>query len=527
MSLVFGSAPSSSSQTRAIAASINFFAERSDALPYGQEALKRLGGVVKVADDGKGNGIDDFPEERIVIPVGITPQTLKNYTLYDILGLGGDLGDSAHSEVIKKAYHKAVLIYHPDKVQHKRPDGKEDRSVFLKVQEAFNVLSNETKRRAYDSQLPFDETVPSEEKIQKGIAKGAYKFFKMYDPVFKRNARFAVKKPVPELGDMNTPINDVYRFYEYWINYESWRDFTGVNAEHKIDDAMSRDEKRYYMKENEAQAKKLKKKEMNRIIGMVMLAEKYDPRITADKEKKRLAKEAEKEAKEADVKNRAELDAASKAWAQKEEDEAKAREGAPLTKADKEKLKKNESKARNTFRKLLRTSATLGHGSGEYGIVSEQDVEILCGNCSLDEVNLMNNALGGEPAVKDSALYTAGGAGDVLAMLERMKEKANQGVDDERIAKEAKRRETLEAAVTKKKSAPAPGTVVPDRDWTAEELAVISNALLRYPASTANRWVLITNYVNDKILPADGVPPAVMSVSQDEILRAAYKLRNP
>ena len=46
--------------------------------------------------------------------------------------------------------------------------------------------------------------------------------------------------------------SQVYRFYDYWINFESWRDFTGVGAEHKIDDAMSRDEKRYYAKENEA-----------------------------------------------------------------------------------------------------------------------------------------------------------------------------------------------------------------------------------------------------------------------------------
>ena len=82
-------------------------------------------------------------------------------------------------QVIKKAYHKAVLVYHPDKVQHKTDKGKEDRSVFLKVQEAFNVLSNETKRRAYDSQMPFDETVPSEEKVLKALAKGPYKFFKV------------------------------------------------------------------------------------------------------------------------------------------------------------------------------------------------------------------------------------------------------------------------------------------------------------------------------------------------------------
>ena len=138
-----------------------------------------------------------------------------------------------------------MLVYHPDKVQHMTAAGKEDRSVFLKVQEAFNVLSNETKRRAYDSQMPFDETTPTEDKVLKALAKGPSRFFKLHDPVFKRNARFAVKKPVPEIGDETTPMSEVYRFYEYWINFESWRDFTGVGAEHKVDDTMSRDERRY------------------------------------------------------------------------------------------------------------------------------------------------------------------------------------------------------------------------------------------------------------------------------------------
>ena len=38
-----------------------------------------------------------------------------------------------------------------------------------------------------------------------------------------------------------------------------------------------------FLKENEAKEKKMKKKEMTRLINMVMLAEKTDPRITADK----------------------------------------------------------------------------------------------------------------------------------------------------------------------------------------------------------------------------------------------------
>ena len=130
----------------------------------------------------------------------------------------------------------------------KTADGKEDRTVFLKIQEAFNTLSNEAKRRAYDSQLPFDDSIPTEEKVDKALAKGPHKlvsntfnvfinsitfphpprrFFKLFDPVFKRNARFAVKKPVPELGDLETPIAQVFRFYDYWIKFESWRDFTG------------------------------------------------------------------------------------------------------------------------------------------------------------------------------------------------------------------------------------------------------------------------------------------------------------
>ena len=61
--LVLGSPPSSSSATRAIAASIGAFNERSDALPFGREALKRLGGVEQI--NGKTvNAADAFIIER-------------------------------------------------------------------------------------------------------------------------------------------------------------------------------------------------------------------------------------------------------------------------------------------------------------------------------------------------------------------------------------------------------------------------------------------------------------------------------
>ena len=61
--LVLGSPPSSSSATRAIAACISAFSERSDALPFGREALKRLGGVEHVKESAV-NAADAFLIER-------------------------------------------------------------------------------------------------------------------------------------------------------------------------------------------------------------------------------------------------------------------------------------------------------------------------------------------------------------------------------------------------------------------------------------------------------------------------------
>jgi DnaJ family protein C protein 2 len=474
----------------------------------------RLGGVIKDEVEGKGHH-SDFDLDKIVIPVGITPQNLKTYTLYDVLGFSGEWGAAADTEVIKKAYHKAVLMYHPDKAQHKTADGKEDRSVFLKIQEAFNVLCNDQKRRAYDSQLPFDESIPTEERIQKQLAKGPAKFFKLYAPVFQRNARFATKKPVPDLGDMDTPLPQVYKFYQYWVKFESWRDFDGVGAEHKPDDAGSREEKRYMQKENDRISKKMKKREMERLIELVSLAEKYDPRIVADKEARANAKEAEKNAKENAIKLKADEEAAAKEWSDKLE--AADKELKAANKVDREKLKKQQSKARNSLKKLLRHSATLGHGSGEYGILTVADVELLCANCAIEDLNELVEALGGDAAAKEgaSALLNIAGFDAAHNKVVVMKEINDQILEDERITKEAAKREKEDKIAADRR-----GTnkkVVEDRVWDRETLSMLSKCVSRYPAGLPARWASITNYLNVQIKPTE-------SFTQDEVLRAAYTL---
>lgn len=49
-----------------------------------------------------------------------------------------------------------MLLYHPDKT------GRGDRDeVFIAIQKAYETLSDEKKKRAYDSELDFDDDIPS------------------------------------------------------------------------------------------------------------------------------------------------------------------------------------------------------------------------------------------------------------------------------------------------------------------------------------------------------------------------------
>ncbi len=379
------------------------------------------------------------------------------------------------------------------------------------------MLSNETKRRAYDSQLPFDESIPTLERVQKALEKGDHKFIKLFAPVFARNARFAVHKPVPDIGNMETPLPQVYKFYDYWVKFESWRDFTGVGADHKPDDAGSREEKRYYQKENEKLAKKLKKKEMERIIALVALAQENDPRINADKERRRIAKENEKNSKESLLKRKAEEEALSKAWDAQLEADALSLKGA--TKEDREKVKKLQSKARNTLRKQLRFSATLGHGNaGEYGVVSDADMELLCSNCNLSDLNDMTTALGGEPAAKEASALLPTGFPVVMEKLEDSRNAAVHAQEDEVIAKEVKKMEaTFKLNAEKKKSGAAAGD---GKVWADAELDLLKAAVRRYPAGTPTRWQAVVNFLNFHMKPTESYKP-------DECLRAAYLIAHP
>ena len=65
-----------------------------------------------------------------------------NQNPYEVLGVARDASDAD----IKKAYHKLVLKYHPDK----NPGDKAAEEKFKEVNNAFDILKDPQKRAAYD-----------------------------------------------------------------------------------------------------------------------------------------------------------------------------------------------------------------------------------------------------------------------------------------------------------------------------------------------------------------------------------------
>ena len=282
---------------------------------------------------------------------------LKDECLFGILGVTEDTS----SDEIKDSYRSLVLAHHPDKKAAKlAQEGdvndekkKEIELHFIKIQESYNILSDEDKRRKYISTLEFNDNIPSTK------ARTNDEFFTVYTKAFDKFARWSEKLPVAHLGNMDTPYEEVENFYDFWGRFQSWRDPLEMLAKdeeelHDVEDAESREERRWMERENMRMAKCYKKQEMENIGEMVRRAEAADPRIKAEKERRKNLRNADKNKKAAEEKRAA----VEKALEEKRlADEAAAGEAAAKEQRAKEKAEKEAAKQLvREARKAVRTA---------------------------------------------------------------------------------------------------------------------------------------------------------------------------
>ena len=374
---------------------------------------------------------------------------VREENLYALLGVG----EGCSPDEIKKSYRKLVLEKHPDKL----PEGEREkgRSDFLKIQEAFEVLSVDRNRWMYDSSLPFDDSIPTWEEGDD--------FFETFTNAFDRNARWSVVRPVPTLGTSTTSKSEIDKFYDFWYSFESWRDFSH-HDEYDLSHAESRDERRWMEVQNGRIRKKKIQEEISRIRKLVDTSFKADPRIRAFKQaeadliaEQKRQKQAQKEARE------------------KEEEMKRIERQLELElEAERAKNEKNQIKQ---IRGQIRQTLGLLPGSREEG-------ETTAGGGMYTKLEKFNNAL-----IK--LLVDLKSAQDMLRRAQDSADAADGFMDA--VIDEAfpKRVETVERS---------PQVVQQDvvqvsTEWTPEEIQLLTRGMQKYPVGTNKRWEVIQGLI--------------------------------
>ena len=261
---------------------------------------------------------------------------------------------------------------------------------FPAIVKSFELLSNPKKRISFDSVDPFfDDSIPKSKNIT------PENFLEVFAPVFKRNERWSVKKHVPSLGDDHTSYDSLMSFYKFWINFESWREYSYLDEEEK-EKGEDRYERRYLDKLNKAERQKRKNAEIVRIRQLVDLAMTHDPRIKKKREEEIRRKQEEKDKKRKTVKDRESKILAQNEAKKKQEEQRKAEvEKSEQEKKEREMLKKDMKTQKKLIRDLCK--------SHDHFCTPDEDIDIktwwlegvdsVCSNLSLDELRSLNEKL--------------------------------------------------------------------------------------------------------------------------------------
>ena len=294
---------------------------------------------------------------------------------------------------------------------------------------------------------------------------------------------------------MGTSFEQVEKFYSWWrVNFRSWRDFSSL-GEYDLEEAQSRDEKRWMEKMNKKAASAKTLEESTRISKLVENAYLADPRVA---ESFRLAKKQRAEARQAQQ-------AAVRARRQEEHQRMAA---AAAERRAEEAVKEAQSLAQVAV--LQQQRAALEEKRQELRLLAmrfpheTEQLESTCMRLGMQEITQL-------------VAEMEGAADRGAAALKRVASGFQQSDRQERELRQQK--QAAEAAGDKDK-------------WTPDELSQLAGLLKKYPGGYPNRWDKIAEFMNSKTKRQiiaktkalqDERPDEVVKSSADEATKAAWE----
>ncbi|XP_044744684.1 dnaJ homolog subfamily C member 2-like isoform X1 [Coccinella septempunctata] len=396
----------------------------------------------------------------------LDPKEWKHQDHYKVLGIP-TLRIKATDEIIKAAYRKKVLQHHPDKRKAKGEEIKDDDDYFTCITMAYETLGNPLKRRAYDSVDPeFDNNIPSASEIKSD-------FFKVCSYYFDLNSRWSEKQKVPKLGGPDSTREEVEKFYNYWYDFKSWREYSYEDEEDK-EKCTDRDERRYVDKLNKAERLRKKKEEMARIRTLVDLAYNNDPRIAKfkqdDKDRKLAAKRAKQTA--AQIKKEEAERALREAQLAIEKAEAAERARIEAKRQEREAQKKLLKKERKALRDICKSNNYYADNP-EQNLAHMTALESICENMNINELEQLNKEI-----------KSKGKTAFLKAVT-----KINSLIENERKA-------MLEASRPKSAENKNLNVTQVMPEWNEENMQLLVKAVTMFPPGTNQRWEVVANFMN-------------------------------
>lgn len=367
------------------------------------------------------------------------------------------------------------MRHHPDKRKGQGQVIDPEDDYFTCITRAYEFLGNPIKRRSFDSVDPhFNDDLPTQNEIDKD-------FFSALGPAFKLNSRWSEKKNVPLLGNDASERAHVERFYDFWYDFQSWREYSYLDEEDK-EKGQDRDERRWIDKQNKVMRLKKKKEEMARIRQLVDLAYNNDPRIVRFKKEEREKKLAAKKAKQtaaqalkAEEERQAKEIAAAKLKA--EQEEQKRIEQLQKEKEIQKRALKKERKALRDFAKGNDYFVTDGNDK----IRNIENVEKLCEALKLMELQDLNKKIQMNPSDGQKIFFET-----VEVMEKQLDEERQRNLQSNSYVN----------SIGKNTATPLGSTVSKKNLWSNENVQLLIKAVNLFPAGTNQRWEVVSNFIN-------------------------------